>query len=171
MRNNPYALHWASFKERRDAVEWLLSIGYKPDEFDLYGTTPLHLCAELGSKYLVELMLTQVNFLSVKNRLKNTLIHSAIASYHIDLVKHLVEQGVELEARDLNGDTAFSKAYWMLETELVDLLSSLGSNPLLVQYNDGSLDSIEAPSKSTLYWLQTSHLNRRKCLVSLVADK
>ncbi|KAJ6031137.1 Mg2+ transporter protein CorA-like/Zinc transport protein ZntB [Penicillium herquei] len=155
MQNNlgetPYLI--AAKFEAKSAVRLLIKRGANPDAQDKFQNTALHLAASEGSLETVRLFVgkeesDQHNFRESVNNLGETPLLVAIQVGEEEVVNFLLENGANLEAKDVNGNSAlhFAVSYPktainLLETlfaqkttkeKLLEMRNNSGETPYLI---------------------------------------
>ena len=130
------ALSWATWRGDHRAVEALLS--YRPDcnKADKDGTTPLHYASLRSAQCLQLLLETDASVHTRQGRTKGTPLHLAVMNLNRNYegtkkVEMLVEAGVDVNAQNIDGETALHlgahpQGTWLRPTRY---LISHGANP------------------------------------------
>lgn len=112
-------LHLAVETAQYQIVRWLIVAGAKPNPRDAQGDSPLHIAARLGDMNCINaitqpVQLKHVNAMSLGyptptyekckldqwNYLGQTCVHVAAMHKHLDILKHLVNCGADINARE-----------------------------------------------------------------------
>ncbi|KAF4517990.1 hypothetical protein B566_EDAN008826, partial [Ephemera danica] len=116
-------LHLACFDGRTDAVQFLLNHGCSGKDSDNHGSNAFFFAAERYHVLLMELLLQHDD--SLMNSRDNhgvTPLQQAVAHYHTDTLKFLLNRGCSLNNRDNDGDTVFNEASLNNNVEALELL-------------------------------------------------
>ena len=96
-------LHWASFWDNAKAVKFLIQNGAKTDVKDTFGKIPLHSGNGIEVvKLLIESDLGErASIINAKDEFGETPLHKAAFSGKFEVVKYLVENGAQIDSKDL----------------------------------------------------------------------
>lgn len=70
---------------------------------------------------------------NVETRQQETLLHAAVASESVDMVRLCIERGARMDVSDIFGHTAFSLAFWGMRRNVVSLLIAYGCTRNMVR--------------------------------------
>ncbi|KAL8684803.1 MAG: hypothetical protein Q9218_008129, partial [Villophora microphyllina] len=123
------ALVHAAKWNHSDIVDQLLASGAKPNERDQNGGTALLRAIDYGYTDVVERMLdyTEVD-ISTIDTLDRTLLHGAAVNGHADIIRLLIDRGLDKDAQDNQGRTPLHEACRCGKADVVNLLLTLGAN-------------------------------------------
>lgn len=122
-------LHFAANSGDLRMVQLLLEHGASPDAEDKIDVIPLTCSLEKGDNPISRLLLSKTKDVSVVQATNDyNLLHYAVFGHcDADIVKELVRRGVDVSARNSEGDTPLTMAYDQHSTELVNVLSTAGA--------------------------------------------
>ncbi|KAL8950089.1 MAG: hypothetical protein Q9222_003853 [Ikaeria aurantiellina] len=121
-------LCWATIRDDQSAVETLLSFGADPDVADYTGSTCLHFARSAG---VCRLLLDKKADVHTRNRLySRTPLHSFCKrDGTVEMIDQLVKAGLEVDARDADGETPLLNAIFRGFTAAAERLLDLGADP------------------------------------------
>jgi len=108
------------------------------------GWTALHLAAYYGHPDAVAILLAhgaEVNVRSA-NSMENTPLHAAVAGRRLDVVKVLLENGIDVNATQHGGWTALQGAANNGDTKLAEILLANGADAAAVSENGSTALSL-----------------------------
>ncbi len=107
-----------------EIVEMLVAKGAEINVANKYGNTPLHEAARQGNLAIVGFLLKQGALLEATNGFGSTPLLSACSPYspHVEVIKFLIEQGANREARDKEGKNLLDLALKSGKNELIEYL-------------------------------------------------
>ena len=90
----------------------------------VFGNTPLHYAAMVGSRPIVEILIKDFGkeLVNLKNKFGNTALHCAAHNSHVEVVKYLIKMGADPRIENNRGDTAGNSARGKQKMAIVDLL-------------------------------------------------
>ncbi len=130
-------LHFAAQAGQTDIVEYLIANGADINAESIEGETPLQLAADKGHKEVAELLIEKGADFS---------IHLAARLGDLARVKRLIEDGADVNTKDIGGDTPLRIAAAKGHEEVVNLLIEKGAtiaNLHIASYM-GNLEKAEA---------------------------
>lgn len=124
-------LCYAVRAEAAEIIIYLLGKGVDPlFQYSSEGYTALHLTAELGNLHILQTLKEMTDEFDVVNNEGLTLLHSAaMGAYSSDVVKYLIEEGLDPNVRD---DYHWYPVHYAVREQNVDTLKTLlenGANP------------------------------------------
>ncbi|MDD9900682.1 MAG: ankyrin repeat domain-containing protein [Alphaproteobacteria bacterium] len=126
-------LHMALLEDKQDVARILIAAGADISAPDAYGQTPLHYAAALGQESIVMTLLKMNANPNAQDDKGNTPLHSvSVAAPQI--IDMLVENGAEINAKNMHGNTALHR--YLLKEKTVSYLLRNGADPNL-RNNDG----------------------------------
>ena len=136
-------LHEAAEKNRASMINVLLRAGAKKESLDILGRTPLCLAAEKGSLLVVQALLS-AGARSARNSSSShyQAMTRAACHGHEDVVRVMIEHGVDVNAAGVSGVTALHEVARAGQVEVVDLLIGAGADA-------GAVDS---KGRTPLHW-------------------
>ncbi len=112
-----------------EVVNYLLQRGADIDARSASGLTVLHAAAYAGHAGIVSLLVAKGAAINdASNHFQATPLLMATEENHIDTVSTLLEHGAEINAVEINGLNATSKAGWREHWDLLKLLLASGAN-------------------------------------------
>eukprot|EP00096_Caligus_rogercresseyi_P005655 TRINITY_DN2161_c1_g1_i1.p1 TRINITY_DN2161_c1_g1~~TRINITY_DN2161_c1_g1_i1.p1 ORF type:complete len:392 (-),score=72.53 TRINITY_DN2161_c1_g1_i1:494-1669(-) len=123
-----------------EIVKVLCSYGFSVHEFDAVGMTPLHLAVSMGNSRMVETLLGRgAKVDAVCPRSYSSPLHLAAEKMECekgeeDMLSLLLQRGagkINLNVRDLNGETPLMRATTFGHKDKIRLLLSQGADPFL----------------------------------------
>jgi len=148
-------LHYASYADSKEAVEFLISQGAMVDEKNDYGETPLH---KVHTVEMAEILISHGADEKSRTRNGETMLHLATQSFDADLIRFYISKGAEIDARNSSGMTPLHYAVRSRRKEAVELLlahgadtnaaDKYGDTPLSVAVNKEDVFSQCLPVKS-----------------------
>jgi len=131
-------IFWAAMRGNTEVMEYLISKGAKVDIMDSHGATPLTFAAGGGQPDTKVYDILVKGGVNVKKDVNgdgaNALMLSVAADKDFALMNYFVSKGLDLNAVDANGNTAFAYA---TRTGNIELLKSLVKKG--VKYNDNAM--------------------------------
>jgi uncharacterized protein len=113
-----------------DNIRKALDGGEPVDIRDLDGNTPLLRAATLGNERLTKLFLERGADVNAANDIGYTALHFTSQEDHLGVAKLLLAApGVDVDARDGNGNTPLSGAVFKSSAKMIELLLKAGANP------------------------------------------
>ena len=102
------ALHWSLKCGHRELAKLLIRNNAVGDIQDQWGITPLQLTVENGYTEILR-MLTErrMNLMVKEKHYGRTFLHLAAIHGHLDIVKMLIDQGLDVDAVDHDGNTPY----------------------------------------------------------------
>ncbi|VDI42961.1 serine/threonine-protein phosphatase 6 regulatory ankyrin repeat subunit A [Mytilus galloprovincialis] len=144
------ALHAACYKGHTEVVKLLIDVCMNLDETSYTGSTPLFLACQRGNfetvKYLLDLNGKNINSrVDTRKKRVNGLsaLHTACINGHLDIVKLLVNVGVNLNDTSNKGCTPLFQACEEGHYEIVKFLLDLNGQALNSRVNTTLTDSTE----------------------------
>ena len=113
-------LHYAVRHENKDVAELLIKEGADVNAKNKKGETPVHIALIKNNKELLDLLIAEGSKLSC--------IHLSAYQGDLDKVRHFVEQGTDVDARDSNGATALHYAAVRGHQDVVEFLIVRGAD-------------------------------------------
>jgi ankyrin repeat protein len=147
-------LHFAAHHGHLDVVEWLLAQGAEVDQtISAEDSTPLQLAVEQSHLDIVRLLLKHTDPSNIVN-LGSILLTFAAQAGHLEIVRHLLDCGADINYRGYLGETALFIAAFEGDIRIVELLlernalvylveAGAGSSPLFVAAQEGHLQIVE----------------------------
>lgn len=122
------AIQTASAAKQCAIVDYLLSVGAKPDPKELkYGSTPVGSAAQAGATDCVRSLIAKGARVDVADEPGgDTPLIKAAYQGHLDVVRLLVEHGANLKATNKDGDTPYRAAVSMGNNQVAQYLKSKG---------------------------------------------
>ena len=157
-------LHVAASDGHVQVVKYLLQGGAKreaprPAELSRFGTwcTPLHLACQKGHLEIVKVLHqygANIDVISEDHR-GISVLHEAVINHHVDVIKYLINQRVNMNVFDSTGFSPLHIAAKHSNTDIMDLLIKGGSEvdfffnnpmhtPLMTSITSGQYDSIKS---------------------------
>jgi ankyrin repeat protein len=122
-------LHLACIANKPLFAAKLLSIGFKADEQDKKGNTPLHLALKHDNAECVKLFLKYKAPLSKRNKSGRYPIHPAANNGYLEIIKSSLRAGINIDSRTSGGYTPLHFAARGGNLEAAVLLCENGANP------------------------------------------
>ena len=147
-------LYYAVAYNHTDSVELLLASHANPNTavFGHYAAdtlerpaTPLQCAAELGNRRIASQLIEAGAHVNEKGSSGRTALH--YANGHLDLIALLINKGVDINARDADGDSALDEAVWYGSLDTVALLVAHGARLDEAQTKTGATPINEAAFK------------------------
>ena len=147
--NNSNFLIMAAQNNNLELVNLLLDKGCKVNVFDDYGNTPLKVAASRGNFDVVKLLTEKGAKIepglckreSCTNSGRNPL-HSASRRYP-NIVEFLVKKGIDVNSKDLDGDSPLHTTSWGDSTKCIEILCKNGAD-INIQNNNGETPLMRA---------------------------
>lgn len=136
-------LHYAAVAGHISVVQQLLDGGANIKARDDYGASVLYAAVTAGepAEGVVDLLLAKIE---QKSKLGRTLLHHAAMAGDTNVVKRLIERGVDLDARTAAGETPLYLAMIRANDDIVQLLRRAKNTPTSdEEINDDKTDSSE----------------------------
>ncbi|XP_063913028.1 uncharacterized protein LOC135129711 [Zophobas morio] len=136
-KDNKNLLHYASWKDNKDIIKILIDKGIDVNAQDKLGKTALHFACEQTIYGNVEMLLSvgaSINLADIENR---NVLHSAALSWkdNRDVMKLLLEKGIDINAQDKNGATALQLAWTRSVCENAKTLLDFGASTDVLDHN------------------------------------
>jgi ankyrin repeat protein len=103
-------------------TELLIQRGADVNAKDMNGDTPLMVSAVGGKIAQIDLLLGHGARVNDSNKDGITPLMLAVQSRHEDVVRNLIKAGADIEAEDLEGHSAITRAVWMEISHILDAL-------------------------------------------------
>lgn len=123
-------LHIAALKGHESAVLLLLTMGADPYQLDINSHTALYWAIIEGHKAVVQLLLLKADALRLVregDKEDRTALHHAACQGHLEVTELLVHYGADINAKDVDGNTALQLASNLGYEEICGYLLGLGS--------------------------------------------
>lgn len=128
---NETALFQAAYKGDMIEVEALLEAGADPNIKNNDGKSSVFIASESGQTAIVKtLMKYKADPKIITNEFNTTAIMAAVSDYGFgtpEIIKMLIDAGVNINAKDVNGKTALKLAQEAGKTDMVNLLKQSGA--------------------------------------------
>lgn len=120
-------LCWATIRDDHSSVETLLAYGAGPNIADHTGSSCLHFAR---SPYVCQALLNKHADVHARNRMySRTALHSFCKrDGTVEMIDHLVQAGLEVDARDADGETPLMNAIFRGFTAAAEKLVDLGAD-------------------------------------------
>lgn len=118
-------LHYAALEGKTQAAMMLLVEGADSEIADGTGFTPLHIAAQKGNGPLVNSLIRYQADVHACTKAKNTPL---MLTYDPFVAQLLLEEGSDLEARDIKGNTVLLRACFLGKEELAEFYVACGAN-------------------------------------------
>lgn len=129
-------LHFAAKYGWVDIVESLLKLGSDPNAKDINGKTPIIHATNNQYKEIVDLLVKYSANIFCHTQ-HYTLLHSAAGTGWVDFVQHLLNRGVDINAKNKFGQTALHVAILKYKKDIVTLLLNSGADTAYGHLNRG----------------------------------
>jgi hypothetical protein len=120
-------LHNAASSDRKDIVEYLLSLGISIDLKDNSGWTPLQWTIQPDLKDMAGFLISKGAQVNDRDISGSTPLHWAVFYARKDMVELLLDRGADVNARDRNGNTPLTYATGAGLSEIVGVLKGHGA--------------------------------------------
>jgi len=122
-------IHNATMRGNYEAVRYLLEHNIFVDSTDVDGNTPLHIAVMNNKENVMNLLLSHKADVTRRNKQGKDIFSFAVQHKHYNLMQRLKEHpGVDINARDNNGQTAFMRAAATQDHESMNNLLSLDAH-------------------------------------------
>ena len=123
------ALHFAVQCDQYHIAEMLVKKGLNVNAKNFYGWTPFFQACYEGKKNTVDLFIKNGADLSSRLDKHNcTCLHIASEKGHVEVLRLLLEHGVDLQSRDKSGDTPFLRNCFLGHAKAAKFLLENGAN-------------------------------------------
>lgn len=114
-----------------DVRQILQATPYQLDSYSDDGFTPLGLACFFGQREVVEFLISKGSAVNLpsKNAFKVRPIHSAVSARHLEIVRLLLRQGADANARQMQGVSPLHQSAHNGDLEISKLLLKYGANP------------------------------------------
>ena len=140
--------------DKIDLAHIMIDAEFDPSIRALQGETPLHLAAEAGSHMCVSIILALFGKIQLVDNNKLTALHYAIRADKVPVAQTLIENGIDINAKDVEGNTAM---HYAARSNLVDSIRMLqehkadvniknmeGRTPLHAAAEQGHMEAVQA---------------------------
>ena len=116
----------------KEATKEALKKSFEFNKLDEYGRTILYDLIVKGYDEIVKIIICSLdNVINVKDKEGKTPLHFAVIHFKFLIAKSLIENGAEIDSKDINGNTPLCEAIFYSEgkSEIITLLVKNGANP------------------------------------------
>lgn len=138
--NSVTPIHMASIANKGPIIELLIQNGANINGQDTYSRTPLFFASYHGNEAGAEAILKLNASIAIEN--KNTKFNSLLAAAyngHTNIVKLLVQYGVNINIQDQYGQTSLFTAVCKNQISTVKALLALGADPNIPSYKNNTV--------------------------------
>ncbi|XP_063923686.1 uncharacterized protein LOC135137861 [Zophobas morio] len=143
---NNTLLHYASLslEDNEDVIKLLIEKGINVDAQELNGTTALHLACQTGNYKNTKMLLDSEASIYIVDEKGNNPLHYASKSTksNPDIIKLLLEKGMDVDAQNVNGATALHIACGHSNYDVAKVLLDFGA----------SIDTVDKHDKNALHY-------------------
>ncbi|XP_058449448.1 ankyrin-3-like [Malaya genurostris] len=119
------ALHLATFYDNYEIVNILIEHGAPVMAKNTNGKIPLHIAIEKNAKKVIEILLKHeqaTEMLLTSDKYEQTALHLAAISDNYELVNILIERGLSVMAKDIDGEIPFHTAIQKNAKKVIEIL-------------------------------------------------
>lgn len=145
-------LHLAVERGQMESVGILLKYGADPTFLESYQPSPLHFACSQGQLDILKLMVDYCGqgVLETRDREGGNTLHSSSASINCEeIIPYLVSNGINVNDRDINGDTPLANAVQLGSVSAVEQLLLHGADPLITDRQGRNALHLAVRSKRT----------------------